>query len=86
MRRRAGAVQVGVDLQVAGGEGGLAEWRQQRLQRQRRRMQPQRHRRCGLRCIRGQRRIEVAFRQIGGQRVNPQPAVHAAQGAGAMAR
>ena len=75
MRRRAAAVQVGLHLHIAGDARRAAFMAASNgLQRQRGDLQPQRHRRGGLRRIRAERGIEMAFRQIGRERVEPQPA------------
>ena len=54
MRRGAGAVQVGIDLQLAGREPGLAHRGKQRLKRDARRMQSQRDRWRGLPGVGGE--------------------------------
>ena len=76
MWRRARAVQVGLHLQIAGDVAGLAHRGEQRLQRQRRDAAAA-ARPAGAACvgIRGERRIEMTFGQIGRDRIEPQPAV-----------
>ncbi len=72
MRRCTGAMNVGLHLQGTAHQIWLSCRREQGLRCQSRRFQPQRHRLGRLRGVRGQSSIEVAFRQIGGERIQPE--------------